>query len=49
VSEKLEKAQDSLRTTVDSRLDAIWQESATKLEEMRQTVDEKLQTTLESG
>ena len=48
LSEKLEKAQDSLRTAVESRLDAIRQESATKLEEMRQTVDEKLQTTLES-
>jgi hypothetical protein len=33
---------------LESRLDAIRQESATKLEEMRQTVDEKLQTTLES-
>ena len=48
LSEKLEKAQDGLRTAVESRLDAIRQESATKLEEMRQTVDEKLQTTLES-
>ena len=48
LSEKLEKAQDSLRTAVEGRLDAIRQESATKLEEMRQTVDEKLQTTLES-
>ena len=48
LTEKLEKAQDSLRTAVESRLDAIRQESATKLEEMRQTVDEKLQTTLES-
>ena len=47
LTEKLEKAQDSLRTAVESRLDAIRQESATKLEEMRQTVDEKLQTTLE--
>ena len=48
LSEKLEKAQDSLRTAVEGRLDAIRQESATKLEEMRQTVDEKLQTTLEN-
>ena len=48
LSEKLEKAQDSLRTAVESRLDAIRQESASKLEEMRQTVDEKLQTTLET-
>jgi DNA recombination protein RmuC len=48
LTEKLGKAQDNLRTAVESRLDAIRQESATKLEEMRQTVDEKLQTTLES-
>ena len=48
LSEKLEKAQDSLRAAVEGRLDAIRQGSATKLEEMRQTVDEKLQTTLES-
>jgi DNA recombination protein RmuC len=37
-----------LRTAVESRLDAIRQENATKLDEMRQTVDEKLQTTLET-
>lgn len=48
LSTKLEKAQEGLRTSVESRLDAIRVESAAKLEEMRQTVDEKLQTTLES-
>ena len=48
LSEKLEKGQESLRAAVESRLDAIWQENATKLDEMRQTVDEKLQTTLET-
>jgi DNA recombination protein RmuC len=48
LSEKMEKAQDSLRIAVENRLDAIRQESATKLDEMRQTVDEKLQTTLET-
>jgi DNA recombination protein RmuC len=48
LTEKLEKAQDSLRTAMESRLDAIRQENATKLDEMRQTVDEKLQTTLET-
>jgi DNA recombination protein RmuC len=47
-SDKLEKAQEALRVSVESRLDAIRQESATKLDEMRQTVDEKLQTTLEA-
>ena len=48
LSEKLEKGQDLLRAAVESRLDAIRQENATKLDEMRQTVDEKLQTTLEA-
>jgi DNA recombination protein RmuC len=48
LSEKLEKAQERLRLTVEGRLDAIRQENATKLDEMRQTVDEKLQTTLET-
>jgi DNA recombination protein RmuC len=48
LSEKLEKGQESLRAAVESRLDAIRQENATKLDEMRQTVDEKLQTTLET-
>src|SRR6185369_17753099 len=48
LSEKLEKGQESLRAAVESRLDALRQENATKLDEMRQTVDEKLQTTLET-
>ena len=48
LSEKLEKGQELLRSAVESRLDAIWQENAAKLDEMRQTVDEKLQTTLET-
>jgi DNA recombination protein RmuC len=48
LSEKLEKGQEALRAAVESRLDAIRQENATKLDEMRQTVDEKLQTTLET-
>ncbi len=41
------KAQEALRKAVEDRLDAIRLESATKLEEMRKTVDEKLQSTLE--
>jgi DNA recombination protein RmuC len=45
----MEKAQETLRLTVEGRLDAIRQENATKLDEMRQTVDERLQTTLETG
>ena len=48
LSEKLEKGQESLRAAVESRLDAIRHENAAKLDEMRQTVDEKLQTTLET-
>jgi DNA recombination protein RmuC len=48
LGEKLEKGQESLRLTVEGRLDAIRQENAAKLDEMRQTVDEKLQTTLET-
>jgi DNA recombination protein RmuC len=48
LGEKLEKGQESLRAAVESRFDAIRQENAAKLDEMRQTVDEKLQTTLET-
>lgn len=48
MSERQNVAQESLRTTVENRLDAIRTENATKLDEMRQTVDEKLQTTLEA-
>lgn len=47
LAESQAKAQESLRATVESRLDAIRSESATKLEDMRRTVDEKLQSTLE--
>jgi DNA recombination protein RmuC len=47
LSEKLEKAQQALREAVESRLDAIRQDNAVKLDEMRKTVDEKLQGTLE--
>ncbi len=47
LSEKQERAQETLKQTVEGRLDAIRSESATKLEEMRKTVlDEKLQSTL---
>ncbi len=40
-------AQDALRQTVEGRLDALRTENSAKLDEMRKTVDEKLQTTLE--
>ncbi len=42
-----EKRLESLRTTVDERLNALQQESSARLEQMRATVDEKLQGTLE--
>ncbi len=48
LSEKLQQAQENLRLSVEVRLDAIRQENATKLDEMRQTVNEKLQATLET-
>ena len=41
------EAQDKLRETVQSRLDYLRRENSTKLDEMRATVDEKLQGTLE--
>jgi DNA recombination protein RmuC len=44
----LERQVEALRTTVDERLRAIQDDNATKLDQMRQTVDEKLQSTLES-
>lgn len=43
-----EKKLDNIRTTMEQRLSIIQQENSIKLEEMRKTVDEKLQKTLES-
>jgi DNA recombination protein RmuC len=48
LSEKQEHAQDKLRDSVEGRLDSIRRENVAKLDEMRQVVDEKLQSTLES-
>lgn len=48
LTEKQERAQEALKQTVEGRLDAIRNENAAKLDEMRKTVDEKLQSTLES-
>ena len=48
LSEKQERAQEALKQSVEGRLDAIRGENATKLEEMRLTVDEKLQSTLDA-
>jgi len=47
MSEKQVAAGELLRKTVEERLDVLRTENSTKLDEMRQTVDEKLQTTLE--
>jgi DNA recombination protein RmuC len=46
-SGKLEKAQEGLRSTVEIGLDKLRTDNAEKLEQMRITVDEKLQGTLE--
>ena len=40
--------QTALRESVEGRLDMLRQDNAAKLDEMRRTVDEKLQTTLEA-
>jgi DNA recombination protein RmuC len=48
LSERHERSQEALRQTVEGRLDAIRNENAAKLDEMRKTVDEKLQLTLET-
>ncbi|HET7817626.1 MAG TPA: DNA recombination protein RmuC [Sphingomicrobium sp.] len=47
LSNKNEEKQEALRRTVEGRLDSIRTENAEKLEQMRVTVDEKLQGTLE--
>ena len=47
LSGKLEKAQEGLRVAVELGLDKIRVDNAEKLEQMRITVDEKLQGTLE--
>jgi DNA recombination protein RmuC len=44
----LERQVEALRTTVDDRLRAMQDDNASKLDQMRQTVDEKLQSTLEA-
>jgi DNA recombination protein RmuC len=45
--EKSVNAQEKLRLTVEGRLDAMRQDSIVKLDEIRKTVDEKFQGTLE--
>lgn len=48
MTEANERRQEALRTTIEGRLDRIRTENAEKLEQMRVTVDEKLQGTLEA-
>ena len=49
LSEKHMRAQEALKQTVEGRLDAIrCENNGIKLEEIRKTVDEKLQSTLEA-
>jgi DNA recombination protein RmuC len=48
LTERQTHAQEALRQTVEGRLDAIRTENVAKLDEMRKTVDEKLQSTLEA-
>jgi DNA recombination protein RmuC len=48
LGEANERRQEDLRKAVEARLDALRIENAAKLEEMRVTVDEKLQGTLEA-
>jgi DNA recombination protein RmuC len=44
----LERQVEALKATVDDRLRTMQDDNATKLDQMRQTVDERLQRTLES-
>ncbi len=48
LTEKNERAQDALKRAIEDRLDAIRADSASKLEKIRETVDEKLQSALET-
>ena len=47
LTERQAQAQEALRQTVEQRLDLLRAENSAKLDEMRRTVDEKLQTELE--
>jgi DNA recombination protein RmuC len=47
LTERLEKAQEGVRSTVEARLEVIRSDNAAKLEQMRATVEEKLHDTLE--
>ena len=45
--DKSDRKSDELRTSVEGKLTELQHENSSKLEEMRQTVDEKLQSTLD--
>jgi DNA recombination protein RmuC len=47
LSQRSAEAGETLKATVEARLETLRQDNASKLEEMRRTVDEKLQSTLE--
>ncbi len=47
LKEETARTLESIRTTVEKRLQALQENNEAKLEEMRRTVDEKLQSTLE--
>ncbi len=47
LTESNERRQEKLRETIEARLNLMRDDNAAKLEQMRQTVDEKLQGTLE--
>ncbi len=47
IAATIEQRLEAMRTTVESRLDHLQRENAARLDEMRATVDEKLQSTLE--
>lgn len=47
LTQRLGDSQNTIRQTIETRLDTLRTENMAKLEDMRKTVDEKLQTTLE--
>lgn len=47
LTQKTAEQQEALRKTLEERLDVLRKENETKLDQMRQTVDEKLQATLD--
>jgi len=48
LTDRQERALEAIKQAVESRLDAIRTDNAAKIDEMRKTVDERLQTTLDA-